>query len=293
MKVIAAELDKVTMYAGFKAGKAVVAPKPAGTTTSTTAQLQQETKRLKALVDDQDGAAGNTAKGAPGVAAQTAKTNKVLVQIVSGLEKKDDVAAVPALDVDAAGVITALAKAGQGEKDALTAAATAAKECVKSGKAPAPFLLDYLAKAKAVHDSHDATVAAEAAAAEAAAEAAARAGQATYTDPKTGQTKSTPRSGGSSGGSGGGSGGGGGGGGGSTGGGGGGGGGGYTPPPVDHTPHLTALGNWQSSCADTIYYSSQSTSSGGRITVSYSFPYTTSTESTSDGWRVIVYACGG
>jgi len=303
IQVIAAELGKVSKSAALTPGNPVLIAKPAGTPSSTTAQLQQETKRLNALVAYQKPHAAKTAKEAPEIFAQTAKTNESLAQIVSGLEKKGDVAAVPPLDVDAAGVITALAKAGQVEKDALTAAATAAKEGVKAGKAPAPFLLDYLAKAKAVHDSHDATVAAEAAAAEAAAaEAAARAGQSTYTDPKTGQTKSTPRSGGSSGGGGGGGSNGGGGGGGGTGGGGGaggtggtggtggGGGGGYTPPPVDHTPHVVANGSYTPGCNGVQMYS-QTTSSGGQIVINVGYPYKYSTFSTDDGWGVTVFGC--
>lgn len=298
VKDLAAQLVQLKMYAGFKAGAPVQNPRPAGKPTSTTEQLQKETARLTDLVDRQAGAAGNTMKGGPGITAQVKVANRALAQIVTGLAKSADVAAIPALDVDAKGVITALAKAGQSQKDALTNAAAAAKKAVQDGKSPAPLLLDFLAKAKAVHDSHDATVAAEAAAAAAAAaEAAARAGQATYTDPSTGATHPTPRAGGGGGGSsgGGGSTGGGGssgGGGGSTGGGGssGGGGGGYTPPPVDHTPHVVANGAYTPGCDGAKAYS-QTTSSGGTIVINVGYPYSYSTFSTDDGWGLTVYAC--
>lgn len=298
IKALAAQLVQLKMYAGFRAGTPVQDPHPAGTSTSTTEQLQNETARLNALVDRQAGAAGNTLKGGPGITAQVKTANRALAQIVTGLAKSADGAAIPALDVDAKGVITALAKAGQGQKDALTNASAAAKKAVQDGKSPAPLLLDFLAKAKAVHDSHDATVAAEAAAAAAAAaEAAARAGQATYTDPSTGATHPTPRGGrgGSSGGAGSAGGGGSSGGGGSTGGGGssgggGGGGGGYTPPPVDHTPHVVANGAYTPGCDGAKAYS-QTTSSGGTIVINVGYPYSYSTFSTDDGWGLTVYAC--
>lgn len=295
VKALAAQLDQLTMYAGFKAGKPVRDPSPTGKPSSTTEQLQKETARLTALVDRQAGAAGNTLKGGPGIAAEVKTANRALAQIVTGLAKTAHVAAIPALDVDAKGIVTALGKAGQGQKDALTNAAAAAKKAVEEGKSPAPLLLDFLAKAKAVHDSHDQTVAAEAAAAaQAAAEAAARAGQATYTDPSTGATHPTPRGSGGGGSGGGGSTGGGGssGGGGSTGGGGssGGGGGGYTPPPVDHTPHVNANGAYTPGCDGAFAYS-QTTSSGGAISINVGYPYTYSTFSTDDGWGLSVYAC--
>ncbi|RDV44041.1 hypothetical protein ACR5MH_0605 (plasmid) [Streptomyces sp. L7] len=299
VKTLAAQLAQLKMYAGFKAGAPVQDPHPAGKPTSTTEQLRQETARLTALVDRQAGAAGNTLKGGPGIASQVKTSNRALAQIVTGLDKSSDSAAIPALDVDAKGVITALAKAGQGQKDALTNAAAAAKKAVQEGENPAPLLLDFLAKAKAVHESHDATVAAEAAAAaQAAAEAAARAGQATYTDPRTGATHPTPGGGGRGGSGGGGStggggssgGGGGGGGGGSSGGGGGGGGGGYTPPAVDHTPHVVANGAYSPGCDGAKAYS-QTTSSGGTIVINVGYPYSYSTFSTDDGWGLTVYAC--
>ncbi len=298
VKALAAQLAQLKMYAGFKAGAPVQDPHPAGKPSSTTEQLQQETARLTALVDRQAGAAGNTLKGGPGIAAQVKTANDALAQIITGLAKSADVAAIPALDVDAKGVITALAKAGQSQKDALTNAAAAAKKAVQEGKTPAPLLLDFLAKAKAVHESHDATVAAEAAAAaQAAAEAAARAGQATYTDPRTGATHPTPGGGGGGrGGSGGGgsTGGGGssggGGGGGSAGGGGSSGGGGYTPPPVDHTPHVVANGAYSPGCDGAKAYS-HTTSSGGSIVINVGYPYSYSTFSTDDGWGLTVYAC--
>lgn len=281
VKALAAQLVQLKMYAGFKAGAPVQDPHPAGKPSSTTEQLHKETARLTALVERQAGAAGNTLKGGPGIAAQVKTVNGALAQIVTGLDKSADSAAIPALDVDAKGVITALAKAGQGEKDALTSAAAAAKKAVQEGKSPAPLLLDFLAKAKSVHESHDATVAAEAAAAaQAAAEEAARAGQATYTDPRTGATHPTPGGGGGRGGSGGG---------GSTGGGGGGG-GGYTPPAVDHTPHVVANGAYSPGCDGAKAYS-QTTSSGGTIVINVGYPYSYSTFSTDDGWGLTVYAC--
>ncbi|CAM5533544.1 hypothetical protein [Leifsonia shinshuensis] len=302
VKELAAQLTKVKMYAGFKAGAPVKDPKPAGKPSSTTEELQKETSRLNALVSGQAGAAGNTRKGGPGIAAQVRTTDKALGQIITGLAKTASTAAVPALDVDASGVITALAKAGQGEKDALTASAAAAKKAVAEGKSPAPLLLDFLAKAKAVHDSHDAQVKADnEKAARDAEEAARAAGAATYTDPGTGQVRQTSRGsgggsrgggssgGGSTGGGGGGSTGGGGGGG-STGGGGGGGGGGYTPPAVDHTPHVIANGAYTPGCNGVKMYS-QTTSSGGEIVINVGYPYKYSTFSTDDGWGLTVYGC--
>lgn len=116
VKALDAQLAQLKMYAAFKAGAPVQDPRPAGKPSSTTAQLRSETARLTALFDRQAGAAGNTLKGGPGITAQVKTTNRALAQIVTGLDKSANVAAVPALDVDAKGIITALAKAGQGER---------------------------------------------------------------------------------------------------------------------------------------------------------------------------------
>ncbi|MFJ8896835.1 hypothetical protein ACIRCZ_19790 [Leifsonia sp. NPDC102414] len=190
------------------------------------------------------------------------------------------------LDTPATAVLTANPKADPATRAALSTAATAA-EHGKTAELP-KLLTTYFAAAKAVTTSQTAAIAAEAAAAAAAANAP------TYTDPTTGHTiHNLHYNGGGGGGNGGyghngNTGGGQTGSGGNPGGGGTGGGGG--PAPVDHTPHVTANGNYQPGCDGSLMYT-QSTSSGGGIIIDVPYAYTYKTFPTDDGWGLNVYAC--
>ncbi|MFJ8896617.1 hypothetical protein ACIRCZ_18690 [Leifsonia sp. NPDC102414] len=298
LRVLQKQVGVLGMYAGFTAGTTATDPRPAGTSTSTTTDLQAETSRLTAYVNRQTTVTETTTKAARGATGQIPRTNAQLTALITGLKGTATVDATPGLDRHAAGIVTALAKADQPSKDALTASAAAAIKDAGTGT-PSTLLLEFLTKAAAVTTAHNAQAAAEQAAAAAAAEqaaadAAARAGATTYADPSTGQTKTTPRTnngggngagapvtgGGSTGG-------------GSTGGGAPSAGGGGTPGGgrvIDHTPRVVANGNYQRGCDGGKTYS-QSTSSGGTIIINVPYPYTYSTFTTSDGWGLVVYAC--
>ncbi len=154
LALLEVEAANLTTYAGSKPGPPVVDPHPAGTGSSTTAQLNAETRRLTTLTNTQRAAHKLTANDVKGIRAQIHHTTTVLTGIITGVEASATVEAVQALDLTAANVIAAHSGAAQDEKDALTASVVAAKESVKNGKAPAPGLVDYLAKAKALSGPH-------------------------------------------------------------------------------------------------------------------------------------------
>ncbi|UAJ81779.1 hypothetical protein IT072_20765 (plasmid) [Leifsonia sp. ZF2019] len=205
----------------------------------------------------------------------------------------------------AAAFLAANPKADQNIQNAFTAE-TAVVEANKNHPAQLPAALTaYVNAATQLVASQQAALAAEAAAAAAAAQAA---NTPTYTDPTTGHTITNPHynssggtthhtgssgNGGGNGGSTGGSGNPGGTGTGTNGGGGagdGGNNGGGGPAPVDHTPHVTANGDYRPGC-DGFYMYSQSTNSGGGIIIDVDYSYTYTTYSTDDGWGLKVYDC--
>lgn len=67
-------------------------------------------------------------------------------------------------------------------------------------------------------------------------------------------------------------------------------GGAIAAPAIDHTPRVTANGDYRGGC-DGIDMYSQETSSGGGIIINVTYPYYYTTYSTSDGWGLTVYGC--
>ncbi len=209
-----------------------------------------------------------------GVKVMTARTE--LYQGVSAKLAKQITAVEKVLDAVAASVpavadtiLTASAAADQTSKDALTAALTKLSAAAKNGEALTGPITAYVTTAKALQEAN-----AAAAAAAAAAEAARNGTQSGVTH----KGASGTRGGGSGDGS--------------VGFGGSNGGGGVATPPVviDHTPHVTANGQYTPGC-DGVYAYQQTTSSGGGIIINVGFAYTYTTFSTSDGWGLKVYGC--
>ncbi|MFJ3395331.1 hypothetical protein [Leifsonia aquatica] len=191
----------------LKKAQALTAGTPAtrrgltGKPTSTTSQLQQYTAYLKEEARSNKKQTQQTIQTTAAKTSAVADTDALLGQVVDGIAASTDkktkatTPAINGLTADATILLTTYPKADDASKAAVTASAAAAAATWKKKQPVVDQVLDYLTKAAAVKTAHDAQVAAEAAAAaQAAADAAARAGQDTYTDPSTGQTKSTPRS---------------------------------------------------------------------------------------------------
>lgn len=252
----------------YSGAGAVAETATTGTLRSLAAHAQARVKAMTARTNRYQGVTAELAK-------QTATVEKLLVPVA---------ASIPAVS---ATVPAASASADQATKDALTAALTKLAAAAKKGESLTGPIAAYVTTAKAVQEANAAAVAATAAA-----EAAKNAAQ-------TGGSRkgsSGTRGGGGGGwvGSGG-----------STGGS-----GqvdnckdwscpylscdGHVAAGCDHTPHVTANGNYTpNNCphGGGLAYT-QSTSSGGGIIINVPYSYRYTTFSTVDGWGLKVYDCG-
>jgi len=226
---------------------------------SAAATLRQQARRESSWLE-------TTRRSLADLTVETGLATGMLEQLVAGSPQVEDRPALPGLDAVTTTVLASFPRAGQAARDALKASMTAAASATHTHRT-ADLIIDYLAKAKAVHLSQDAADAAAAEAAEAAREAAETAARDAGSRPSTsGGVADNPLHD-------------------------------VQPPPVtfnliSHVPQVYANGHYAPGCGGTFAFQQIAKNQGfAIIALDPGFTYDYATFPTADSWGVNVYAC--